>query len=56
MPITGWASDVVGGAVLGWAVGHFLSVRHAEHHSYLDFFPFADPRTKTYGFVLEAKF
>jgi len=51
-----WASDVVGGAVLGWAVGHFLSVRHAEPHSYLDFFPFADPRTKTYGFVLEAKF
>ena len=51
-----WASDVAGGAVLGWAVGHFLSVRHAEHPSYLDFFPFADPRTKTYGFVLEAKF
>ena len=51
-----WASDVAGGAVLGWAVGHFLSVRHAEPHTYLDFFPFADPRTKTYGFVVETKF
>src|SRR5213593_1726986 len=51
-----WASDVAGGAALGWAVGHYLSVRHAEHHAYLDFFPFADPRTKTYGFVMQAKF
>ena len=51
-----WASDVAGGAVLGWAVGHFLSVRHAERHSYLDFFPFADVRTKTYGFVMQTKF
>ena len=51
-----WASDVAAGAVLGWAVGHFLSVRHSERHPYLDFFPFADPRTKTYGFVLEKQF
>jgi len=51
-----WASDVAGGAVLGWAVGHYLSRRHAEPHQYLDFFPFADPRTKTYGLVIEAKF
>src|SRR5437867_3353577 len=51
-----WASDVAGGAVLGWAVGHFLSVRNAERHSYLDFFPFADVRTKTYGFVMQTKF
>ena len=51
-----WASDVAGGAVLGWAVGHYLSVRHAEHHPYLDFFPLADPRTKTYGLVLEGRF
>ena len=51
-----WASDVAGGAALGWAVGHYLSRRHAEPHQYLDFFPFADPRTKTYGLVIEARF
>ena len=51
-----WASDVAGGAALGWAVGHYLSRRHSEPHQYLDFFPFADPRTKTYGLVIEAKF
>jgi hypothetical protein len=51
-----WASDVAGGAVLGWAIGHFLSVRHAEHHPYLDFFPFADPHTRQYGLVLQTRF
>lgn len=51
-----WASDVAGGAVLGWAVGHFLSARHAEAHPYLDFFPFADPRTKEYGLALRGTF
>jgi len=51
-----WVSDVAGGAVLGWAVGHFLSRRHAEHHPYLDFFPFADAKTGTYGIVLEQRF
>jgi len=51
-----WASDVVAGAALGWAVGHFLSVRNSERHPYLDFFPFADLKTKTYGFVIEKKF
>lgn len=51
-----WASDVAGGAALGWVIGHFLSVRHSESHPYLDFFPFADPRTKQYGLMLEGQF
>ncbi len=44
-----WASDVAAGAALGWAVGHFLSVRHSRPHEYLDFLPFVDLPTKTYG-------
>src|SRR3989442_10403311 len=51
-----WASDVAGGAALGWAVGHFLSVRHATPYTYLDFFPFAEPGSKTYGLVLQKEF
>ncbi len=51
-----WASDVAGGAALGWAVGHFLSVRHSTPHNYLDFFPFAEPGSKTYGLVLQKEF
>ena len=51
-----WASDVVGGAALGWAIGHFLSARHSAPHKYLDFFPFADPGSKTYGLVLRKEF
>ncbi|HKB26203.1 MAG TPA: phosphatase PAP2 family protein [Methylomirabilota bacterium] len=51
-----WASDVAGGAALGWAVGHFLSVRHSTPHKYLDFFPFAEPWSKTYGLVLQKEF
>ncbi len=51
-----WASDVAGGAALGWAIGHFLSVRHSSPHKYLDFFPFADPKTKTYGVSVTKEF
>ncbi len=51
-----WASDVAAGAVLGWAVGRALSRRHAGPHPYLDFFPFADPATKTYGFLIHGEF
>ena len=51
-----WSSDVVAGAALGWFIGRVVSRRRSENPPYLDFFPFADPRTKTYGFVLEKKF
>ena len=51
-----WASDVAGGAALGWAIGHFLSVRHSTPHEYLDYFPFADPVSKTYGLLLRKQF
>ncbi len=51
-----WASDVAGGAALGWAIGHFLSVRHSSPHKYLDYFPFADPVSKTYGLLLRKQF
>jgi membrane-associated phospholipid phosphatase len=51
-----WASDVAGGAALGWAIGHFLSVRHSTPHEFLDFYPFADPKTKTYGLLLQKEF
>jgi membrane-associated phospholipid phosphatase len=51
-----WASDVVAGAALGWAVGTALSRRHETPHHYLDFFPLADPGTKTYGLVIHGRF
>ena len=51
-----WASDVVAGAALGWAIGRALSVRHSSPHGYLDFFPFADLRTGSYGIVLRGEF
>jgi membrane-associated phospholipid phosphatase len=51
-----WASDVVAGAALGWAIGHTLSLRRAQHPPFLDFFPFADPGTKTYGMMGSIRF
>ena len=51
-----WASDVVAGAALGWAIGHTLSVRRAQQPPFLDFFPFADPGTKTYGLIGTTRF
>lgn len=51
-----WASDVAAGAALGWAIGHSLSRRRAEHPPFLDFFPFADPGTRTYGFLVSGQF
>jgi len=51
-----WTSDVAAGAVLGWAIGKALSLRHSKPHQYLDFFPFADPATKSYGFLLMKEF
>ena len=51
-----WASDIAAGSVLGWAIGRALSRRHAQPHGYLDFFPFADPATKSYGFVITTEF
>src|SRR5437016_4413117 len=36
-----WASDVVAGAALGWAIGHTLSLRRAQHPPFFDFYPFA---------------
>ena len=51
-----WASDVAAGAVLGWAIGKALSVRHGKPHGYLDFFPFADPVTQRYGLLLKKEF
>ena len=51
-----WASDVAGGAALGWAIGYAVSRRRAERPPFLDFFPFADPGTRTYGFLLSSKF
>ncbi len=51
-----WASDVAAGAVLGWAIGKALSIRHSKPHRYLDFFPFADPVTQRYGLVVGKEF
>ncbi len=51
-----WASDVAAGAAIGWAIGKALSLRHSKSRSYLDFFPFADPQQKSYGFVIEKRF
>ncbi len=51
-----WTSDVVAGAVLGWAIGKALSIRHSKPHGHLDFFPFADPVTQRYGFVVRKEF
>jgi hypothetical protein len=47
---------VVAGAALGWAIGHTLSLRRAQHPPFLDFFPFADPGTKTYGMIGSIRF
>lgn len=51
-----WGSDVVAGAALGWAIGYTLSRRRALHPPFLDFYPFADPGTKTYGVIGTARF
>ena len=51
-----WGSDVVAGAALGWIVGHTLSLRRAQHPPFLDFFPFADPGTRTYGLMGSMRF
>ena len=51
-----WSSDVVAGAALGWGIGSALSARHAKPHRRLDFFPFADPRSKSYGVILATEF
>jgi membrane-associated phospholipid phosphatase len=51
-----WASDVVAGAALGTVVGYALSRRRLEHPPFLDFFPFADPGTRTYGIAGSLRF
>lgn len=51
-----WSSDVVAGAALGWGIGKALSARHSEPHRHLDFFPFADPQTKSYGVIVATEF
>ena len=51
-----WSSDVVAGAALGWFIGRIVSRRRSEDPPYLDFFPFADPGTRTYGFLMSTKF
>ena len=51
-----WASDVDAGAALGWLIGHTLSLRRAQHPPFLDFSPFADPGTKTYGLIGTTRF
>jgi membrane-associated phospholipid phosphatase len=51
-----WASDVVAGAALGWAIGHAISKRRSENPPYLSFFPFIDPGTNTYWFMLSGGF
>jgi membrane-associated phospholipid phosphatase len=51
-----WASDVAAGAALGWAIGYTLSRRRSQHPPVLDFFPFADPGTRTYGFLVSSEF
>lgn len=51
-----WTSDVVAGALLGTLVGHALSVRHATAHGFLDFAPFVDRETRTYGLSLHGGF
>jgi membrane-associated phospholipid phosphatase len=51
-----WSSDVAGGAALGWIIGHTLSVRRAKSPPFLDFFPFVDPGTHTYGMGASMKF
>jgi hypothetical protein len=37
-------------------IGHTLSRRRAQHPPFLDFRPFADPGTKTYGIVGTLRF
>lgn len=51
-----WASDVAAGAVLGWAIGKALSLRHSKPRAYLDFYPFVDPQQKSYGLIIEKRF
>lgn len=51
-----WTSDVVAGAILGTLVGHVLSVRHRTPHGFIDFAPFVEPETKTYGLSLRTAF
>ena len=51
-----WSSDVVAGAALGWLIGRAVSRRRTEDPPYLDFFPFVDPGTRTYGFLMSTKF
>ncbi len=47
-----WTSDVVAGAFLGVLVGKALSVRHRTSHGFLNFVPFVEPETRTYGLAL----
>ena len=47
-----WTADVVAGAFLGVLVGKALSVRHRTSHGFLDFVPFVEPETRTYGLAL----
>ncbi len=51
-----WTSDVVAGAFLGVLVGKALSVRHRTSHGFLDFVPFVEPETRTYGLALHIVF
>lgn len=51
-----WSSDVVAGALLGWGIGKTLSARHSKPHRHLDFFPFADPQSKSYGIIVTGEF
>ena len=51
-----WTSDVVAGALLGTLVGNALGLRHRTAHGFLDFAPFAEPQTRTYGLSLHATF
>jgi membrane-associated phospholipid phosphatase len=47
-----WTSDVVAGAFLGVLVGKALSIRHRTSHGFLDFVPFVEPETRTFGLAL----
>jgi membrane-associated phospholipid phosphatase len=51
-----WSSDVVAGAALGWLVGWTVSRRRTEDPPYLNFFPFVDPGTRTYGLLMSHQF
>ena len=51
-----WTSDVVAGALLGTLVGHALSIRHTTAHGFLDFAPFVERETRTYGLSLHGGF